>query len=96
MDSKILVSIDRIELTRLSNAIDGYQYHMEQVNIDPKRGIVQYQNGSNINGHIGAMNHYSKIIDSLGKKYGLDQESREKLLAFRNKKDEKDDPFSNV
>lgn len=89
--NKIITEIDSYNLSRLANALDIYLFHAEIVNKDPKRGIVRYKNGSNIDGHLIAMSRLDNLIDSIGRKYGLEQESREKLLAFGVKIEEEEE-----
>jgi len=84
----IFESIDVFNLSRLAGVIDLHSKIAKIIADDPNNGIVKYKNGSNISGEFIALKTLANQIASLSKSYGLDQITRERIIAFVNKKEE--------
>lgn len=87
-----LEDIDSYRLSDLAHAIDMVQRANYQINNPSKPnqsdGVQQTPNGyTQVTGYVTIVDKFSKIVDTLGAKYGLTPADREKIKGFEKKAD---------
>lgn len=95
-----LIEVDSMRLSELANAMDMVHRASNKINNpdDPKQsdGVQITKNGyTQVTGYVTVVDKYTKIVDSLGAKFGLTPADREKIKAF-TKEDEPIDPFEKL
>jgi len=94
-ENGVMADIDYLSISMCANSLHIYSKAVKEV--DTKGAWENYQKGSNVTGFYTVMNREMQNFFAFSKKFGLDQESREKLLSFavKEEKDE-ENPFEKI
>ena len=95
------MKIDYIRLSELAHAIDMVERARSKINNPPRPdqedGVQVTKNGyTQVTGYVTVADKYSKMVDTLGAKFGITPLDREKISAFSKKKPSKEGGFNDI